>query len=91
MKKPYDKNSASINPTSIHPHSEVKPIQVPYHIVNKQNAEEVKVQRDVVMYGSDFKSTLQQHPPVEKYTNYVSEYKGRISGDNDTLRNRTSS
>lgn len=41
------------------------------------------------MYGSDFKSTLPQHPAVEKFTNYTSEYKGRISGQNDPLRTRT--
>lgn len=44
------------------------------------------------MYGSDFKSTLPQHPPQEKYTNYVSEMKGKYpnQGDN-TLRTRTQS
>lgn len=72
MKKPFDKNSSNINPTSIHPSSEVKPTQTNYHIISKKNAEEVKAERDVLMYGSDFKSTLPQHPPVEKFTNYVS-------------------
>lgn len=44
------------------------------------------------MYGSDFKSTLPQHPASEKYTNYVSEFKGKFpeQGDN-SLRGRTQS
>ena len=89
MKRPYDKNSHTINPTSIHPHSEVKPTQTSYHIVDPNNSEEVKAQRDVLMYGSDFKSTLPQHPQIQKYTNYTSEYKGRISGEGEALKSRT--
>lgn len=44
------------------------------------------------MYGSDFRSTLPQHPPQEKYTNYVSEVKAKFTPQQDTnLRNRTQS
>lgn len=89
MRKPYDKNSSSVYGTSIHPHSEVKPKHVAYHIVDPKNSEEIRAQRETLMYGSDFKSTLPQHPPTEKYTNYVSEYKGRIAGQNEPLRTRT--
>lgn len=32
-------------------------------------------ERKVHNYGSDFGSTLLQHPPQEKYTNYTSVYK----------------
>lgn len=35
MKKPFDKNSAKVNGTSIHPHSEVKPVQKHYHMLNE--------------------------------------------------------
>ena len=44
------------------------------------------------MYGSDFKSSLPQHPPQEKYTNYASEYKGRFPSNEDkAMRSRTQS
>lgn len=92
MRKPFDKNSSSVAGTSIHPHSEVKPNQTHYHIVNRNNGEEVQNQRNVLMYGSDFKSTLPQHPQTQKYTNYVSEYKGRFeNGGDQSLRSRTMS
>ena len=58
MRKPFDKNSASITGTSIHPHSENKPVQKQYLM----NGSDVHVVRDVLMYGSDFKSSLPQHP-----------------------------
>lgn len=44
------------------------------------------------MYGSDFKSTLPQHPPQQKYTNYVSEFKERFQANGETdnsMRSRT--
>jgi len=42
------------------------------------------------MYGSDFKSGLPQHPSNQKYTNYVSEYKGNLAnGEVHSMRNRT--
>ena len=78
MSKPFDRTFTNVNGTSIHPHSEVKPVQTNYHILNKNNSEEVQNERSVLNYASDFKSTLIQHPPVEKYTNYTSEYKGRF-------------
>ncbi|MCB0369510.1 MAG: hypothetical protein KDD45_08685 [Bdellovibrionales bacterium] len=88
MKKPYDKNSGSVTGTSIHPHSVVKPIQKLYHL----DGSEADNARDVLMYGSDFKSSLPQHPNNEKYTNYVSEYKGRFPTNQDNaLRTRTQS
>jgi hypothetical protein len=89
MRRPFDKNSAGITGTSTHPHSEIKPNHVPFRIVDPKNTEELKAARDVLMYGSDFKSTLPQHPPVEKFTNYTSEYKGRISGEGQPMRTRT--
>ena len=48
-------------------------MQANYHIINKSNTSELLNlnQRDVKMYTSDFKSTLPQHPAVEKYTNYT--------------------
>jgi methylmalonyl-CoA mutase N-terminal domain/subunit len=64
MRKPYDKNSNSVTGTSTHPHSQVKPNHVPYRVVDPKNSEEIRGQREVLMYGSDFKSTLPQHPPV---------------------------
>lgn len=43
-----------------------------------------------MMYGSDFKSGLPQHPSNQKYTNYVSEYRGNVAnGDGGSMRNRT--
>lgn len=38
MQKPFDKNSNTVQSTSIHPHSEVKPVQTNYHIVNPKNS-----------------------------------------------------
>lgn len=38
MRKPFDKNSASVGGSSTHPHSEVKPNQAPYHIVDPKNS-----------------------------------------------------
>jgi len=47
------------------------------------------------MYGSDFKSTMPQHPQQQKYTNYVSEFKGRFQGSGQiedvSMRSRTMS
>ena len=73
MKRPFDKTSSHVYSTSVHPYSENKPVQVNYHIINKSNTSELLNlnQRDVKMYTSDFKSTLPQHPAVEKYTNYT--------------------
>jgi hypothetical protein len=39
MKRPFDKNSGSVNPTSVHPSSEVKPNQAQYYAVDKKNSE----------------------------------------------------
>jgi len=92
MSKPFDKNVSNVNSTSLHPHSQVKPVQTNYHMLNKNNPQEVQSERPVLMYGSDFKSTLVQHPPQEKYTNYVSEYKGKYPLQQDnSMRNRTQS
>jgi len=41
MNKPYDKNSSTVNATSIFPHSEIKLNQQNYHIVNRNNGEEI--------------------------------------------------
>ena len=88
MRKPFDKNSNSVMGTSLHPHSEIKPVQEQYHL----NGSDVHVVRDVKMYGSDFKSSLPQHPPTQKYTNYVSEYNGKYPTNQDnSLRQRTQS
>jgi len=62
MKRPFDKTSSNVNATSVHPHSENKPVQANYHLLNRNNASELSNFRDVKMYGSDFKSTLIQHP-----------------------------
>lgn len=43
------------------------------------------------MYGSDFKSTLLQHPPQHKYTNYITEHKAKFPAPQDNIRNRTQS
>lgn len=92
MTRPFDKNSGNVQGTSRHPNSEVKPVQMNYHIMNLKNSEESRQARDVLMYGSDFKSSLPQHPKVEKYTNYVSEYKGRFPQDGEQAgRSRTQS
>ena len=74
MRRPVDKNSTSIKGTNIHPNSELKGIQKSYHYVNNRNAEELTEPRDVLMYGSDFRSTLPQHPPAEKATHFKSIY-----------------
>ena len=58
MKKPFDKTFANVASTSIHPHSENKPVQKQYHM----DSSESNQARDVLMYGSDFKSSLPQHP-----------------------------
>ena len=60
MKKPFDKTFSHVAPTSIHPHSEVKPVQKQYHLDGTGSNDA----RDVLMYGSDFKSSLPQHPGV---------------------------
>ena len=60
MKKPFDKTFSNVQPTSIHPHSENKPAQKHYHF----DSTEANQARDVRMYGSDFKSSLPQHPQV---------------------------
>lgn len=92
MSRPVDKNSSGILSTSLHPHSQIKPVQTHYHMLNKQNMQEAQNERPVLMYGSDFKSTLLQHPPQEKYTNYVSEYNAKFPVQQDnSLRNRTHS
>ena len=90
MRRPFDRNSGSVNSTSIHPNSQVKPQQKPYHMLNEESRDERRVQ----MYGSDFKSTLPQHPTHEKYTNYVSEFKAKypVQNYNDLqARSRTQS
>jgi hypothetical protein len=58
MRKPFDKQSATVAGTSIHPHSQIKPVQRQYRMDGSSGQE----QRDIRMYGSDFKSTLPQHP-----------------------------
>lgn len=62
MRRPFDKNSSNTKGTNVHPHSELKCVQKSYHYLNDKNAEELNVNRDVVMYGSDFRSDLPQHP-----------------------------
>ena len=39
MRKPYDKNSGGVSGTSIYPHSQVKPKQTSYHIVDPKNSQ----------------------------------------------------
>ena len=73
MRKPFDKTFQNVAATSIHPYSQIKAVQKQYHMDGSGSSNE----RDVLMYGSDFKSSLPQHPAHEKYTNYVSEYKGK--------------
>jgi hypothetical protein len=58
MKKPFDKTMSNVAATSIHPYSQVKAIQKQYHLDGSGSYND----RDVLMYGSDFKSTLPQHP-----------------------------
>jgi hypothetical protein len=74
MNRPFDKQSDPVHSTSIHPHSEIKNTQRNYHYVNERNAEELKAPREVAMYGSDFHSTLPQHPPAEKQTHFQTIY-----------------
>lgn len=62
MIRPFDKGSDQVKGTTIHPHSEIKNTQKNYHYLNDKNAEELNGPRDVLMYGSDFRSTLPQHP-----------------------------
>lgn len=47
--------------------------------------------RDVKNYGSDFGSTLINHPKVEKYTNYESNYKGTLANQQHLLQNDSTS
>jgi hypothetical protein len=49
---------SNVAATSIHPYSQVKAIQKQYHLDGSGSYND----RDVLMYGSDFKSTLPQHP-----------------------------
>ena len=73
MRKPFDKTFQNVAATSIHPYSQIKAVQKQYHMDGSGSSNE----RDVLMYRSDFKSSLPQHPAHEKYTNYVSEYSGK--------------
>lgn len=74
MSRPFDKNTESVKGTSIHPHSELKNVQKSYHYLNNKNVEELSVPRECTMYGSDFKSTLPQHPVSEKQTHFHTIY-----------------
>lgn len=87
MHKPFDKNFSQVAKTSIHPNSQVKSVHKKYHLEGSDPHSE----RPVNMYGSDFKSSLPQHPTIEKYTNYVSEYKGKLATDQENPRTRTQS
>lgn len=60
-------------------------------MLNELNPNEKQTDRAVLMYGSDFKSSLPQHPPHEKYTNYTSEYKGKFPTQAVDPRSRTQS
>lgn len=75
MSRPFDKVSSGITSTSIHPHSELKNVQKSYHYLNNKNAEELSVPRTVQMYGSDFRSTLPQHPGSIKQTHFDTIYR----------------
>lgn len=85
MTRPFDKNSDQVKCTSIHPHSELKNAQKSYHYINDRNVEELTNHRDCLMYGSDFRSTLPQHPLAEKQTHfhtiYEDSYHNKIKED----------
>ena len=74
MKRPFDKSSNNVKGTNIHPHSELKNVQKSYHYVNDKNAEELNAARDVLMYGSDFRSSLPQHPTNIHQTHFQTTY-----------------
>lgn len=75
MARPLDKINNGINSTSTHPHSELKNVQKSYHYLNNKNAEELSLPREVQMYGSDFRSTLPQHPNNIKQTHFNTIYR----------------
>jgi hypothetical protein len=74
MSRPFDKTSNSIKGTNIHPHSELKNLQKNYHYLDSKNAEELNVPRDVVMYRTDFRSTLPAHPDSINQTHFKTIY-----------------
>ena len=75
MRRPFDKSSTNVKGTNIHPHSELKNIQKSYHYVHDKNAEELNIARDVLMYASDFKSDLPQHPTNIHETHFQTIYR----------------
>jgi hypothetical protein len=75
MSRPLDKSSSNIHSTIVHPHSESKNYQKSYHYLDNKNAEELQVPRDVVMYQTDFRSTLPTHPSAIKQTHFNTIYR----------------
>lgn len=93
-KRPFDKSYNNIAPTSIHPHSENRANQKNYHVINQNSKNQLVNNRSVLMNQTSFKSTLPQHPPHQKFTNYTTEYGKKFGsqvGSNPSARERTSS
>ena len=83
MNRPFDKTFEGVNQTTTHPHSELKLNQKKYYLLDEKAVSELNKERQVHNYGSDFKSTLIQHPPHEKYTNFNSVYKQSFQQNDD--------
>ena len=92
MRRPFDKSSNNVKGTNVHPHSELKNIQKNYHYINDKNAEELQKAREVLMYGSDFKSDLPQHPHAIHETHFQTIYNNSyVPKDNANKFDKTAS
>jgi hypothetical protein len=65
--------------------------QKSYHYVNPSNANQQSIQRDVVMYGSDFKSGLPQQPQTIKDKRYGTSYNQFFGKNNEDALTKTQS
>ena len=91
MSRPFNKVSDSVGKTDIHPNSEIRTRQKSYHYMNHNNINEQGKGRDVLMYGSDFKSTLPQQPQTIKDKRYGTSYNKGFGVDKQDSLTKTQS